>query len=233
MAKRDFIMNTQIGGTNLPKTSLADYAANKIRIMIQENKLMPGEHINIDLLSRDLGISQTPIREALQKLIAEGIAVYRPKVGYSVRNLTLHEYLQVSEIHQVLETYLVKEIAKMPFIVDIASLYSINEELKRRIGENDREGIAQANDRFHRKLYENYHNKLMITRLFDLWNEVRSLRNIMYNNKIFTNKIAMEHEAIIEAIEKGDPAAAERAMTAHYISGRESAIISFPVDTQD
>jgi len=217
----------------LPKTSLADYAANKIRIMIQENKLMPGEHINIDLLSRDLGISQTPIREALQKLIAEGIAVYRPKIGYSVRNLTLHEYLQVSEIHQVLETYLVKEIAKMPFIVDIASLYSINEELRRRICENDREGIAQANDRFHRKLYENYHNKLMITRLFDLWNEVRSLRNIMYNNKMFTNKIAAEHEAIIEAIEKGDPVAAEKAMTAHYISGRESAIISFPVDTRD
>jgi len=217
----------------LPKTSLADYAANKIRIMIQENKLMPGEHINIDLLSRDLGISQTPIREALQKLIAEGIAVYRPKIGYSVRNLTLHEYLQVSEIHQVLETYLVKEIAKMPFIVDIASLYSINEELRRLIGENDREGIAQANDRFHRKLYENYHNKLMITRLFDLWNEVRSLRNIMYNNKMFTNKIAAEHEAIIEAIEKGDPVAAEKAMTAHYISGRESAIISFPVDTRD
>lgn len=217
----------------MPKTSLADYAANKIRIMIQENKLMPGEHINIDLLSRDLGISQTPIREALQKLIAEGIAVYRPKIGYSVRNLTLHEYLQVSEIHQVLETYLVKEIAKMPFIVDIASLYSINEELRRRICENDREGIAQANDRFHRKLYENYHNKLMITRLFDLWNEVRSLRNIMYNNKMFTNKIAAEHEAIIEAIEKGDPVAAEKAMTAHYISGRESAIISFPVDTRD
>ena len=217
----------------MPKTSLADYAANKIRIMIQENKLMPGEHINIDFLSRDLGISQTPIREALQKLIAEGIAVYRPKVGYSVRNLTLHEYLQVSEIHQVLETYLVKEIAKMPFIVDIASLYSINEELRRRISENDREGIAQANDRFHRKLYENYHNKLMITRLFDLWNEVRSLRNIMYNNKMFTNKIAAEHEAIIEAIEKGDPVAAEKAMTAHYISGRESAIISFPVDTRD
>lgn len=217
----------------MPKTSLADYAANKIRIMIQENKLMPGEHINIDLLSRDLGISQTPIREALQKLIAEGIAVYRPKIGYSVRNLTLHEYLQVSEIHQVLETYLVKEIAKMPFIVDIASLYSINEELRRLIGENDREGIAQANDRFHRKLYENYHNKLMITRLFDLWNEVRSLRNIMYNNKMFTNKIAAEHEAIIEAIEKGDPVAAEKAMTAHYISGRESAIISFPVDTRD
>ena len=217
----------------MPKTSLADYAANKIRIMIQENKLMPGEHINIDLLSRDLGISQTPIREALQKLFAEGIAVYRPKIGYSVRNLTLHEYLQVSEIHQVLETYLVKEIAKMPFIVDIASLYSINEELRRRISENDREGIAQANDRFHRKLYENYHNKLMITRLFDLWNEVRSLRNIMYNNKMFTNKIAAEHEAIIEAIEKGDPVAAEKAMTAHYISGRESAIISFPVDTRD
>ena len=99
---------------------------------------MPGAHINIDFLAKEFGISQTPIREALKKLIAEGIAVYRPKVGYSVRNLTLHEYLQVSEIHQVLETYLVKELAKMPFIVDMVSLNTINQELQSHIHKRKR-----------------------------------------------------------------------------------------------
>ena len=217
----------------MPKISLAYQAANKIRSLIQENKLMPGAHINIDFLAKEFGISQTPIREALKKLIAEGIAVYRPKVGYSVRNLTLHEYLQVSEIHQVLETYLVKELAKMPFIVDMVSLNTINQELQSHIKENDLEGMARANDNFHRKLYENYHNKLLVSRLFDLWNEVRSLRNMMYENKIFTSKMVREHEAIIAAIAKGDPEAAERAITDHYISGRESAIISFPIGAHE
>lgn len=213
----------------MPKTSLADYAAKEIRGLIENNKLMPGAHINIDLLAKDIGISQTPIREALKKLIAEGVAVYEPKVGYSVRNLTLYEYLQVSEIHQVLETYLVKELAKMPFIVDMDSLRKINEDLGEHIAKNDIEGIGRANDLFHRKLFENYYNKLFVARLFSLWNEVRSQRNIMYKNKIFTSKIVGEHEAILAAISNGDSEAAEKAMTDHYVSGRESAIICFPV----
>ncbi len=217
----------------MSKISLADHAASKIRLLIQENRLMPGEHININLLAKNWGISQTPIREALQKLIAEGIVVYKTKVGYSVRNLTLHEYLQVFEMHQVIETYLVKELARTPSFVDIEMLSEINNNLKKHIVENDIEAMARANDEFHRKLYENYHNKLMISRLYDIWNEVRSLRNIMYENKIFTNKMADEHDAIIKAITNGDPDAAEKAMKAHYVSGRESAIISFPVGVQE
>ena len=204
----------------MPNTSLADQAANKIRILIKENKLRPGAHINIDSLAKEFGISQTPIREAL----------YKPKAGYSVRNLSLHEYLQVFEILQVMETYLVKELAKIPFIVDLASLREINEELKQGISQGNRDLIGRINDKFHKKLYENYHNKLMVDRLYSLWNEMCSGRNLMYDNKIFTNRMAAEHEAIISAIENGDPKAAEEAISAHYLSGRESAIIYFPVE---
>ena len=206
----------------MPNTSLADQAANKIRILIKENKLRPGAHINIDSLAKEFGISQTPIREALKKLIAEGMAVYKPKAGYSVRNLSLHEYLQVFEILQVMETYLVKELAKIPFIVDLASLREINEELRQGISQGNRDLIGRINDKFH--------NKLMVDRLYSLWNEMCSGRNLMYDNKIFTNRMAAEHEAIISAIENGDPKAAEEAISAHYLSGRESAIIYFPVE---
>ena len=70
----------------------------------------------------------------------------------------------------------------------------------------------------------------MVDRLYSLWNEMCSGRNRMYDNKIFTNRMAAEHEAIISAIENGDPKAAEEAISAHYLSGRESAIIYFPVE---
>ncbi|WP_288503481.1 type III pantothenate kinase [uncultured Cloacibacillus sp.] len=170
------------------------------------------------------------IREALKKLISEGLVVYRPRVGYSVRNLTLHEYLQVSEILQVIETHLVKELAKIPFIVDITALRAINRELAECLPAGGREMIGAINDRFHEKIYENYHNKLMTGRLNSLWLEARAPRNLMYDNKVFTNRIVAEHEAIISAIERGDPAAAEAAISVHYVSGRESAIIYFPVE---
>lgn len=209
---------------------MADRAANKIRLLIEESKLKPGSHINIDSLAKEFGISKTPIREALNKLISEGLVVYRSKVGYSVRNLTLHEYFQVSEFLQMMECHLLKELTKMPFLVDIAALREINKELEECLPLNDRETVGRINDKFHEKIYENYHNKLLTSRLNSLWLEARAPRNFMYDNKIFTNRIVAEHEAIISAIEKGDAKAAEKAINAHYTSGKESAIIYFPVD---
>lgn len=214
----------------MPDTSLTDKAANEIRLLIEESKLKPGSHINIDSLAKLFGISKTPIREALNKLISEGLAVYRAKRGYAVRNLTLHEYFQVCEMLQMMESHLMKELTKMPFLVDIAALRAINKELEECLPLNDREIIGRINDKFHERIYENYHNKLFISRLNSLWLEARASRNFMYDNKIFTNRIAAEHEALISAIEKGDAEAAEAAVRAHYTSGRESAIIYFPVD---
>ena len=214
----------------MQSTSLADQAANKIRLSIEKDKLKPGSHVNIDLLAKEFGISKTPIREALKKLISEGLVVYRPKAGYSVRNLTLHEYFQVSEMLEMMEKHLLKEIAKTPFLVDVEALRAINKELAECLPQGNREVIGGINDKFHEKIYENYHNKLLIQQFNTFWSGARAPRNFIYDNKIFTSRIVAEHEAIVGAIEKGDPKAAEKAINAHYTSGKESAVIYFPVD---
>lgn len=213
----------------MPKDTLADEAANTIRSYILQGELKPGMRINIDLLAKHLAISQTPIREALKKLIAEGLATYLPKVGYSVRNLTLHEYLQVSEIHQLMEVYLMRKLAEMPFLMDFDGLEALNEEMAAGTRAHDIATIAEKNDRFHVKLYENYPNKLLTQRLDELCFGVRSLRDIIFGNLIYINKIADEHRNILAALRDGDPDAAEDAMNAHYLSARDCAIASFPV----
>lgn len=210
--------------------SLADEAANTIRGKILEGVLPPGSHINIALLTKELDISQTPIREALKKLIPDGLVVYRPRIGYTVRALTLHEYLQVSEIHQALEIYLVRELAKTPSILDYAALSRINDELEACAGNRDIAAVGLKNDAFHRKLYENYPNKLMISRLIDLWDEVRSQRDFMYRSQVCLSKVAEAHREIVAAIGEGNPEKAAAAMRAHYTGGREGAIMSFPVN---
>jgi DNA-binding GntR family transcriptional regulator len=210
--------------------SLADEAAKAIREKILEGLIPPGAHINIATLTKDLGISQTPIREALKKLIPDGLVVYRTKVGYTVRVLTLHEYLQVSEIHQALEIHLVRELAKTPSIVDYDALAAINDalDLHARAGETAEVGLK--NDAFHRKLYVNYPNKLMVSRLIDLWNEVRLQRDIMYQSPAFLSRVADEHRSILRAIRGGRPDEAAETMSVHYVSGRQGAIMAFPTD---
>lgn len=214
----------------MPGISLADEAAKTIRDQILEGRLAPGVHINIATLTRELKISQTPIREALKRLIPDGLVVYRPKIGYTVRVLTLHEYLQVSEIHQALEIHLVSEMAKTPVIVDYDALWEVNDALEACARCGDTAGVGLKNDAFHRKLYENYPNRLMLSRLIDLWDEVRSQRDIMYRSQAFLAKVADEHRRILDAIRDGCPEEAGEAMQAHYLSGREGAIMSFPTN---
>lgn len=216
----------------MPKLSLADRAANTIRGLILKNELQPGVHINIDSLSKRLEISQTPIREALKKLIAEGLATYTPKVGYSVRNLSLHEYLQVSEIHQALEVHLVRELTKIPFLVDFDWLEAINDALAAHIEAGDMEMIAEKNDIFHLGLYKSYPNQLLVARLAEFCNEVRTPRNNMFKSMLFTKKIHAEHVAILDGIRSEDPDSASSAMLAHYASAKESAIVTFPISNQ-
>lgn len=218
-------------GIPVNKASLADSTANKIRELIFSGGLKPGERANIDVLARQFQISQTPVREALKKLISEGLVVYRPKAGYSVRNLTLHEYLQVSEIHQVLEVYLVRKLAENPVFVDFPALERINSGIKDAIAQNDIVRIGNCNDDFHKTLYRGYPNKLLLTRLHGLWNEVLSLRNIMYQSSAFTNRIFEEHKKILDAIRSGNQENAAQAMNEHYLSGKEGAIASFPVNS--
>lgn len=217
------------GGLFLSEISLADQAAKQIRELILQNNLPPGKHINISNLARTFGFSQTPVREALKKLISEGLVVYKSKIGYAVRALSLHEYLQVSEIHKALEIYLVRELAPMPSLIDFEALYDVNRKMARFAAERRLDDVAEMNDVFHRKLYEHYHNHLLVSRLFSLWNEVRSQRNIMYNSSVFIGKIAREHEQILQALEAQNPDAAATAMEIHYKSGLDGAIMSFPV----
>ena len=202
----------------------------EIRDRIVGGTLSPGSHINIAAISKELNISPTPIREALKKLIPEGLVVYKSKVGYAVRVLTLHEYLQVSEIHQALEIHLVRELACTPGLIDYGGLNEINNELDALARSGDADGVARKNDAFHRKLYEKYPNKLMISRLTDLWDGVRTQRDIMYLNNAFLLRVADEHRKILDAIAEGNPDAAAGTMRAHYVSGRESAIMSFPTN---
>lgn len=205
-------------------TSLVDQATKSIKELIGRGDLPPGAHINIDALSEELCMSQTPIREALRKLVTEGIVSHTPKTGYSVSNLTINEFTQILEILCVLESHIVKELAKKPFLVDFEKLSSINDELRKKLSAFDAVFFRRTNDKFHRTLTENYYNTMMKKHFFALWEWIRPKRDCMYCNSQWGARMVDEHEAIIKAIKEGDVEVAERAVIDHYRSGNDSAM---------
>lgn len=210
----------------MSKTYLPLEVEEQIKKMLFSGELHPNDHINIDTLAKACKCSKTPIREALKKIAAENLLVYEPKIGYRINSFTIQEYLKRFELQELIEVYLIREICKINKYVDFDKLYKINDNIKKLILLNNVLLASEENEVFHATLYENYRNDYIVTKIKQLWTEVRIQRNIMYTSAQFRDSIASEHEAILKALSDGDSNAAEEAMRQHYKSGKDAVIFS-------
>ena len=201
---------------------LADEVYSKIKKLIFSGEYKPNARINIDSLALQLCCSKTPVREALKKLNAEGFVAYEQRKGYKMQYLSLADYLKKYEIQEMIETYLVKRIAMMPYCVDFERLQQINDNIMQLRSEKRFDLIPQENEVFHITLYQNYQNDLIVKEIRKIWNEVKLQRNLMSLHSPFVATVAEEHNQILEAIRECDPVKAEQCMAEHYKSGREA-----------
>jgi len=92
--------------------TLRERAYKVIKDSILRNELLPGEVLSIDRLAKDLGISQTPIREALTKLSADGLVEYERNKGFRVADITEDDVRETYEVRRLLEPYAASLVAK-------------------------------------------------------------------------------------------------------------------------
>src|SRR6185437_11882915 len=88
---------------SLPRTSASRAAADAVREMIVDGRLPPGARVNEVRLSGALGVSRTPLREALGRLAAEGALTSAPAIGYTVRPLSADEFEKLYDIRPILD----------------------------------------------------------------------------------------------------------------------------------
>ncbi len=126
----------------------------------------PGDRLVIDSLARDFGVSGIPVREAIRRLEAEGLVVYRPNVGPQVAPQDSRLYEEELEVLAVLEGYATALSAPEMGPQDIERLREINSELLGCMNARDSLGFGRQNHEFHRAIYEHCPNRELI-------NEVR------------------------------------------------------------
>ncbi len=112
--------------------SLREHTYQAIKSSILQNKLLPGQHISIGELAGQLGISETPVREALAVLKGEGLIDYEPHRKVQIARVTEEDVRQVYEVRRLLEPHAVRlAIESIPKDRDLkASLERMNEEVK-------------------------------------------------------------------------------------------------------
>jgi DNA-binding GntR family transcriptional regulator len=213
------------GPLNRSTLSERTYEALKERILDQT--LPPGFRLNIDALSRELGVSSSPIREALARLEGERLVVAELYSGSFVAPQPTSEYL-----HQLLDFRLLLEghcAALGAPRRDRATLAAMRQAFARmaavrQIGTHYREyrKFVQADMSFHQAIVDSAHNQVMT-------DAYRSLNAIILQSRLYKNRAAgserasevlVEHRGILEAFEAGDGALAAVLIGKHLEGGR-------------
>ena len=202
---------------------LRDVVFLTLREAILKGKIEPGERLMEIALAERLGVSRTPIREAIRKLELEGLVVMTPRKGAMVAEITLKDLQDVLEIRMTLEKMAAELACKRSTPQDIENLKKLHEEFVERLSDPDLTRLAEADVRFHDAIYEITQNKRLIQILNNLREQMYRYRLEYIKDEDQRSLLADEHARIIEAIEQRDVEKAKGFSEAH-ITNQERTI---------
>ncbi len=210
----------------LDPRSLRAKAYNEIKRRIITLEYRPGEYLNEALISSQLGIGRTPVHQALDRLMLEGMIEVIPRKGVIVRPVSLDEFLQLTEVRLVNEPYCARLAAERASEEDLAELAAVLARTEDRMAVRDIEGMMLLDREFHSTIARAAGNRVLAEILLTL--HERSLRFwfISLSDAHHHRRVYAEHQAVYEAIRNRDAAAASAALRAHVESSRDNIVRS-------
>lgn len=203
------------------------YSAIFERIMSLE--IEPGARISVDAIARQLGVSQTPIREALGRLESEGLVVKTHLVGYSAApQLSARQFADLYELRLLLEPFAARKCAQsMPDAVidQLEALCAEMDSLTQNEGSQSYAQFARLDMAFHDQIAASAGNALAVEALSRLYTHVHLYRLLPSG---VARSALDEHGQLIAAIKARDPDAAEAAMRQHIESSQERFKAHYP-----
>ncbi len=200
----------------IERGNISEAAADAVRAMIVDGRLQAGDRVNEVRLAQQLGVSRTPLREALSGLAAEGALVARPRLGYFVRPLTLEEFEQIYDIRPLLDPEALR-LAGIPNEKRIARLEKLNVDLARAKGLR----AIELDDAWHRELVGDCPNRVLIEMIENIMTRTRRYELALMREQENVGLATQSHEFIISAVKARDLDAACDALKQNMQSGRE------------
>ncbi|NWF93827.1 MAG: GntR family transcriptional regulator [Syntrophaceae bacterium] len=189
---------------------------------IINNLIKPGEPLNEGSLSKELKISKTPVREALQQLEKEGFVENIPVKGAFVSKISVQDIRELFEIREILECEVIKRAVNK---VDPAKVRLLRDRFVSSESENSRSAPShfRSGDQIHTFIFETFGNR----RLMEIY---KRLQDHVVRNRIFffdqshpgrSEESFKEHLEILDALEAKDPLRAEQAVRSHLRNSLE------------
>lgn len=207
------------------RAQLTVRAAAEIRGLIIDGVLLPGEKIRQVELSEQLGVSRSPLREALRTLESEGVVSYEANRGYVVARLEVQDLAEIYRMRSLLESDLLRSIEK-PSKDTLAQLEKHNEAMIAAIGRGDVAEILRANRDFHFTIFELSQLRQFKREIGRLWQLSEGYRTWWWRVPDAASRIDQQHWEIMKALKRFDLDALVEVSNEHRVGGHEAAIMA-------
>ena len=194
---------------------LRDVVFNTLRKAILTGELKPGERLLEIHLANQLGVSRTPIREAIRKLELEGLVIMMPRRGAEVAQITEKSLRDVLEVRRSLEALSVRLACERMGAQGLSELKKAEEDFEKVLGHDDITVVAEADVAFHDVIYLATDNQRLIQLLSNFREQMYRYRAEYLKRKECHPKLLEEHREIIRAIENSEVEQATRITCQH------------------
>ena len=212
---------------------LRDVVFNTLRQAILKGELKPGERLMEIQLANKLGVSRTPVREAIRKLELEGLVLMIPRKGAEVAEITRQDMEDVLEVRTALELA-VKDACDHITDAQLSELKKASNEFKKALLEGkDLVTCADADMHFHDVILSATNNRRLIQMLNNLSEQMYRYRMEYLKDERTHKTLIEEHDAIRRALKKHDKVKAGAAIRVHIDNQKRSILESLTEKEED
>ena len=211
---------------------LRDVVFNTLRQGILRGLLPPGLRLMEIQLAKQLGVSRTPVREAIRMLELEGLVKTVPRKGAEVAEITPKDLHDVLEVRCALEELSVELACKSITKEELQQLHKVLDKFKELVPIGDVNALAECDVEFHDIIIQSTDNKRLIQLLNNLREQMYRYR-LEYLKDLSTHELLVkEHQTILTCLEKRDEAGSKRIIREHINQQYEDVIQSLKTHTQ-
>ena len=194
---------------------LRELVYDQLKKEILVGNITPGTRMMEVELAEELGVSRTPVREAIRKLEKEGLVTIEPRRGAYASDISVRDLVDVLEVREDLEGLAASLAATRMSEECLSELEEITKGYSKAIQENDTEEIIRYDEMFHKKIVESTENKTLIQMIKNVQELALRFRYLYYDDFSRYENMPTEHKEIIDSIRSGDSETAREVADRH------------------
>ncbi|MDO4745689.1 MAG: GntR family transcriptional regulator [Bacillota bacterium] len=194
---------------------LREMVYEELKMQILTGAIVPGTRMMEVELAKEIGVSRTPIREAIRKLEKEGLVTIEPRRGAYASQISTEDMVEILEVRQNMEGLAAFFAASRMSEEKMVELKEVSKCYNEAVKAGNMEDMIKHDTKFHRIIVESCNNKVLVQMIEQLQELVLRFRYIYYDNFKRAENMPEEHAEILAAIENGDAEAARYAADVH------------------